>query len=99
MDIVIGGNHGKGKFREVVKLVLYDEDGHLAVEQAKCPICEIGKIYCKKDNYEVLQKTIAPSLNKSLNCIKAKGSMKAFSLVETGKPYFTFKDDRRNPED
>ena len=60
LDIVVGGDHGKGKFREVVKLVMHHR-GDLAVEQAKSPVCEVGKIYCKKDNYQVLKKSIVTS--------------------------------------
>ncbi|OEU21464.1 hypothetical protein FRACYDRAFT_235090 [Fragilariopsis cylindrus CCMP1102] len=67
IDVVFGGDHGQGVFGAAVKIILWKGDNIVrkAVEK-------IGHIDSDKDNYTILNETIAPFLNTSLQYIKDK---------------------------
>ena len=67
IDVIFGGDHGQGVFGAAVKIILWKGDDVIrkAVEK-------IGHIDSEKDNYDILNGTIAPLLNDSLQYIKDK---------------------------
>jgi hypothetical protein len=62
MDVVLGGDHGQGKFRSVIKIILRDNDG----KQVTSMVMKVGHIDCTKDTYEVLKSSVAGPLNELL---------------------------------
>ena len=65
LDIVIGGDHGQGKFRCLLKLILRDADNTII----KTVVLKVGHIDCPKDTYDVLKLSIAPLINQYLTQI------------------------------
>ena len=66
MDLVFGGDHGKGKFQMLLKIILRRDDDR------KMFIVKVGYIDCRKDTYDVLKNTIGPHLNESIRYIEKK---------------------------
>jgi hypothetical protein len=50
MDVVLGGDHGQGKFRSLIKIILRDDAG----KQLKSMAMKVGHIDCTKDTHEIL---------------------------------------------
>ena len=48
VDIVFGGDHGQGKFRAVIKLILWDSNG----KSIETIVMKVGHIDCKTDTYD-----------------------------------------------
>jgi hypothetical protein len=66
MELVFGGDHGKGKFQMLLKIILRRKDIRRQF------IVKVGYIDCKKDTYDVLKNTIGPHLNTSIKNIQDK---------------------------
>jgi hypothetical protein len=60
--IVIGGDHGQGKYGEIVKVILRAA-GRTVLRTFTV---KVGHIECKKDTYDIFNGTIATPLNGSL---------------------------------
>jgi hypothetical protein len=71
MDVVLGGDHGQGKFRSVIKIVLRDEAG----KQVHSMVMKVGHIDCTKDTYDVLKLSIAGPLNESMQEVINSGAL------------------------
>jgi hypothetical protein len=50
IDVVLGGDHGQGKFRSVIKIILRDTNGKMMDTM----VMKVGHIDCTKDTYEVI---------------------------------------------
>ena len=62
IDIVIGGNHGQGKFRSFGKFIMRDKEGY----NKDSYVIKKGHIYCTKNTNEIFQRTIATPINNHL---------------------------------
>jgi hypothetical protein len=61
IDVVLGGDHGQGNFRSVIKIILRDDDG----KQVDSMVMKVGHIDCMKDTYDILKSSVAGPLNES----------------------------------
>ena len=71
IDVVLGGDHGQGKFRSVIKIILRDGAG-LSVDTL---VMKVGHIDCTKDTYDVLKWSVAGPLNNSLSEVINSGAL------------------------
>ncbi len=71
MDVVLGGDHGQGKFRSVIKIILRDNVG----KQVTSMVMKVGHIDCTKDTYEVLKSSVAWPLSKLLQEVINLGAL------------------------
>ncbi len=71
IDVVLGGDHGQGKFRSVIKIILRDEDG----KQVDSMVMKVGHIDCTKDTYDILKSSVAGPLNKSIEEVVKSGAL------------------------
>jgi hypothetical protein len=71
IDVVLGGDHGQGKFRSVIKIILRDDTG-LSVDTL---VMKVGHIDCTKDTYDVLKSSVAGPLNNSLKEVINSGAL------------------------
>jgi hypothetical protein len=62
IDVVLGGDHGQGKFRSVIKIILGDDDR----KQVDSMVMKVGHIDCVKDTYDMLKSSVAGPLNESI---------------------------------
>jgi hypothetical protein len=62
IDVVLGGDHGQGKFRSVIKIILRDDTG----KSVDTLVMKVGHIDCTKDTYDVLKSSVAGPLNESI---------------------------------
>jgi hypothetical protein len=62
MDVVLEGDHGQGKFRLVIKIILRDKGG----KQMDSMVLKVGHVDYMKDMYEVLKSSISGPLNESM---------------------------------
>ena len=59
IDIVVGGDHGQGKFRSVSKFILRD----IYFNKLKSYVMKNAHTDCDKDTYDVLNDLIVKPLN------------------------------------
>ena len=59
IDIVIGGNHGQGKFRSFGKFIMRDKEGY----NKDSYVIKNNHIDCTKDTYEICQRIITTPIN------------------------------------
>jgi hypothetical protein len=71
MDVVLGGDHGQGKFRSVIKIILRDGAG----KQVDTMVMKVGHIDCTKDTYDVLKSSVAGPLNESMKEVIDSGAL------------------------
>jgi hypothetical protein len=93
IDVVLGGDHGQGKFRSVIKIILRDDTG----KSVDTLVMKVGHIDCTKDTYDVLKSSVAGPLNES---IKELIDSEALQVIrdENGSVVFRMKkDDRDDP--
>ena len=64
--IVFGGDHGQGAFRASVKILLYFANGVPPEEHE----IDVAHVKCKKDNYDILKKSIMTPIGNSLKRMK-----------------------------
>lgn len=64
--VVFGGDHGQGAFRASVRVLLYFVIGEPPEEHE----IDVAHVKCKKDNYEILEKSIMTPIGKSLKQMK-----------------------------
>ena len=81
VDLVIGGDHGQGKFRCVMKIILRDETG----KNIDSYCIKIGHIDCDKDTYDVLKNSITGPLNEDIKLITAKQQIQILNDKPTNK--------------
>ena len=81
VDLVIGGYHGQGKFRCVMKIILRDETG----KNIDSYCIKIGHIDCDKDTYDVLKNSITGPLNEDIKLITAKQQIQILNDKSTNK--------------
>ena len=81
-----GGDHGKGKFRFVSKLILRLTNG-----KKICRVYPLGDISCRKDNGIILKNTIIPSLSVGINQVE-ECSLK-FEFDQTTEKWKCLSDD------
>jgi hypothetical protein len=76
INLMWGGDHGKGFFRMFEGLQLTSSE--YRVEEGDmskgCPQLQVAAMLCKKDTYEVLRDTVMPKINKAIKELK-KSSM------------------------
>jgi hypothetical protein len=88
INIVVGGDHGQGKFRAVIKIIIRFTS--VGVEP-KVVVIKVGHIEAKKDTYKILLNVATPSTNKAIKRIKVGGNvLRAFDYTETGAVELTF---------
>ena len=79
VDLVIGGDHGQGKFRSVMKVILRNRYGknvnHFCIK--------VNHIDCEKDTYEVLKKSIAAPLNADIKSINESKHIQVLTDIIT----------------
>ena len=79
VDLVIGGDHGQGKFRSVMKVILRNRYGknvnHFCIK--------VNHIDCEKDIYEVLKKSIAAPLNADIKFINESKHIQVLTDIIT----------------
>jgi hypothetical protein len=91
VDIVVGGHHGQGKFRAVIKIILRYVDIEV---KTKIIVIKAGHIEAKKDTYEILKNTVTPEMNDAIKRIKQGGNvLRIFENAETGEIELTFSND------
>jgi hypothetical protein len=73
IDIVFGGDHGQGKFRSVIKIIVRGVE-----KKVTSMVMKVGHIDCKKDTYEVIKRSIALPLNDSLAKVIESGRLQIF---------------------
>ena len=61
LDIVLGGNHGQGSFRLVIKVILQNRKNEILSEIE----WGVGEVECGTDNSEILLKTLILHLNEA----------------------------------
>ena len=62
LDIVVGGDHGQGKFRYVCKFILRD----INVKNLNSYPIKNAHIDCDKDTYDVLNESIVKPINDEI---------------------------------
>jgi hypothetical protein len=77
IDVVLGGDHGQGKFRSVIKIILGDDAG----KQVDSMVMKVGHIDCTKDTYDILKSSVAGPLNESIEEVVKSG---ALDLIRDG---------------
>ena len=80
IDIVVGGDHGQGKFRSVGKFIMRDEEGY----NKDSYVIKNGHIDCTKDTYKIFQKTLASPINKDLEYLMREDYCLYFKRKEDG---------------
>ena len=81
IDMVIGGDHGQDKFRNVCKYIMRNKDG----KNMTSYVIKNGHIDHKKDTYEIFQHTLATPLNNDLEYLRRKDYCLYFKWKEDGK--------------
>jgi hypothetical protein len=71
IDVVLGGDHGQGKFRSVIKIILQDDDG----KKLDSMVMKAGHINCMKDTYDILTSSVAGPLNESIEEVVKSGAL------------------------
>ena len=79
IDLVIGGDHGQGKFRCVMKVILRGTDG----KNVNSSCLKVGHIDCDKDTYDVLKNSITTPLNNDIKEIMSKRTVNIVSEIST----------------
>jgi hypothetical protein len=93
MDVILGGDHGQGKFRSVIKIILRDGEG----KQVDSMVMKVGHIDCTKDTYDVLKSSVAGPLNESMKEVIESGALQLIR-DEHGSVAFQMKsDDQDDP--
>ena len=93
IDVVLGGDHGQGKFRSVIKIILRDDAG-LSVDTL---VMKVGHIDCTKDTYDVLKSSVAGPLNDSLKEVINSGALQVIR-DEDGSVAFRMKKDDQDDQ-
>jgi hypothetical protein len=91
IDVVLGGDHGQGKFRSVIKIILRDGAG-LSVDTL---VMKVGHIDCTKDTYDVLKSSVAGPLNDSLKEVYNSGALQVIRDAN-GSVIFRMKNDNQD---
>ena len=65
IDILIGADHGQGALRAVTKFILQDRNKKILVKQEY----SLAEVQCKKDNSDLVNRTIGPHINNALKRI------------------------------
>ena len=63
IDIIAGGDHGQVAFQAGARIVVILKKGQLIFEVS------VAEVLCRKDNADILQKTIEPRLSRGLEGI------------------------------
>ena len=79
LDLVIGGDHGQGKFRSVMKIILRNQD----LKNVNQFCIKIDHIDCEKDTYEVLRDSITSPLNTDITTINEAGYIRVLKNLIT----------------
>ena len=79
--MVVGGDHGQEKFRNVFKYITRNKDG----KNITSYVIKNGHIDHKKDTYEIFQQTLATPLNNDLEYLMRKDYCLYFKWKEDGK--------------
>ena len=87
MDVVIGGDHGKGRFCMVKKLLLHYKDES---KPTKDFVFQNGQIKSTKDSLEVLKKSIGFPIAESMAQITAGSQFIVFQEQENGALQLAF---------
>ena len=87
IDIVFGGDHGKGAFRLPVKVILTIS----AREKAINFVDVMATIFCRTDSTEILERTIATDVNDTME--KLVKNCLVFTQKETEPIALYFADD------
>jgi hypothetical protein len=68
LEVIVGGDHGQGKFGEIAKFVLWGANNQVVDKHTY----QVGFVDCKKDTYAMFMATIGKELNKSIKSIVNK---------------------------
>jgi hypothetical protein len=80
VDIVFGGDHGQGKFRSLIKIIVRGGGG----KKMTSMVVKVGHIDCKKDTYDVIKRSIAGPLNDSFAKVIDSGRLQIYRKEEDG---------------
>ena len=86
IDLVIGGDHGQGKFRSVMKIILRNASG----KNIDSFCVKIGHIDCDKDTYHVLKNSVTKPLNDDIKAITDSGSVQFITNLTTKEKSIVF---------
>ena len=81
IDIVVGGDHGQGKFRSVSKFILRDT----LFNKLRSYVIKNAHIDCEKDTYDVLNDSIVKPLNEEMKLLMEKDMFVYFMWDEDKK--------------
>ena len=81
IDIVVGGDHGQGKFRSVSKFMSRD----IYLNKLKSYVIKNAHIDCDKDTYDVLNDSIVKPLNEEMELLMNKDMFVYFMWNEDKK--------------
>ena len=81
IDIVVGGDHGQGKFRSVSKFILRDT----LFNKLKSNVIKNAHIDCEKDTYDVLNDSVVKPLNEEMKLLMEKDMFVYFMWNEDKK--------------
>jgi hypothetical protein len=68
LEVIIGGDHGQGKFGEIAKFAVHGEN----MEVLRKETYQIGYVDSKSDSIAIFQATIGRKLNQSIKKIANK---------------------------
>jgi hypothetical protein len=86
IDVVLGGDHGQGKFGSVIKIILRDGAG-LSVDTL---VMKVEHNDCTKYTYDVLKSSVAGPLNDLLKEVINSGALQVIR-DENGSIVFQIK--------
>ena len=86
IELVIGGDHGQGKFRSVMKIILRDASG----KNIDSFCVKIGHIDFDKDTYHVLKNSVTKPLNDDIKVITDSGSVQFITNLTTKEKSIVF---------
>ena len=72
IDIVVGGDHGQGKFRSVCKFILRNNN----VKNLNSCVIKNAHIDCEKDTYDFLNESIVKRSNDKIKIIMNENMIK-----------------------
>jgi hypothetical protein len=83
IDIVLGGDHGQGKFRAVIKIIMRFVGAGV---EPIVVVIKVGHIEAKKDTYRMLLNAVTPSMNEAIKRIKQGGVYFEYSTTQKQEP-------------
>jgi hypothetical protein len=97
IDKVLGGDHGQGKFRAVIKIIMQFV---VAGVEPIVAVIKVGHLEAKKDTYQILLDMVTPSMNEVIKRImQGGGVLRVFNNTVIGALELTFSNDNQQAQD